>query len=406
MIEINNIEWNRLKEEDIELFLTSKELDNDENFFFEFKQDDIRNEKLVKEVTAFANTFGGFVFLGVSDDKTIQGCSQWNEERIVSVLRDCITPIPDFAIRKFDFEAGSIYVVRVEEGSRPPYITNTGSVFERVSSESVKITQSDKLNQLYSKSKDSISKTREKIELPLIEKELFPDSLCGYIDLGFDLRLSTPSSFQETFYVYNFDNVCEYLKTINNKFSISRIGWTYLITLGETKGTDNKPANLPAGRNHFIEILADGSVRARILLFSVSNEKEEVIDNTITLGLKQIYEEIYKRIFGDELIKKFVYARKYEKLTVLKQFKAEYVNRGDFLDQYNLEHTQKYGSNYIVNCSRIPWNDYLTIDKRYFNRIGIQYDSDHLYSQLFEYQFFNLGFIDMLEIPSDEKSDQ
>ena len=27
---------------------------------------------------------------------------------------------------------------------------------------------------------------------------------------------------------------------------------------------------------------------------------------------------------------------------------------------------------------------------------------EELYSQLFEYQFFNLGFIDILEIPSEE----
>lgn len=398
MIEINNIEWSKLKEEDIDAFLSSKDVDNDENFFFEFKQDDIRNEKFVKEVSAFANTFGGFVFLGVGDDKTIQGCSQWNEERIVSVLRDCITPIPDFTIRKFDFEAGSIYVVRVEEGSRPPYVTNTGSIFERVSSESVKITQSDKLNQLYLKSKDSIIKTKAKIELPPLDKVLFSNSLCGYIDMGFDLKLSTPSSFQKNFYRYNLDNLCEYLKTINNKFNISRIGWSYLICIGETKS----PVNIPSGWSNFIEILADGSIRSRILLFSDCNDKEVTIDNTIILGLMEIYKGIYKAIFRDELIKQFVYARKYEKLTVLKQFKAEYKNRGDILDKYNLEHNQKYGSNYIVNCSRIPWNDYQTIDKRYFNMIGRPYNLEELYSQLFEYQFFNLGFIDILEIPSEE----
>ena len=220
------------------------------------------------------------------------------------------------------------------------------------------------------------------------------------------MKLSTPSNFQENFYKFNFDNVRTYLSTTNNKFSISRIGWTYLITIGETKRIDNNPVELPAGLNHFIEILADGSVRARILLFSACNKKEVVVDNAITVGLKDIYEDIYKIIFGDELIKKYVYARKYEKLTVLKQFKAEYVNRGDIFDQYNLEHSQKYGANHIVNCSRIPWNDYMTIDKRYFNKIGIPYDSKHLYSQLFEYQFFNLGFIDMLKIPSDEISDQ
>ncbi len=403
MIEINNTEWNKLTKEDIEMFLCSNEIDNDENFFFEFKQDEVSKEKFANEVSAFANTFGGFIFLGVDDDKKIIGCSQWNEERIVSVLHDRITPIPDFAIRRFDFEVGPVYVVKIEEGSRPPYITNSGYILERVSSESVKITQSDKLNQLYTKGKDSIAKTREKIELPPINIGLISNSLCGYIDMGFELKLSTPSSFQEQFYKYSFDKVREYLNTIKNKYSISRIGWSYLITIGEPESTDNKPITLPSGMRHFIEILADGSVRSRILLFNDSKGKDLVVDNAITVGLGDFYKDIYRLIFGDDLIKQFVYARKYEKLTVLNQFKAQYVNRGDLLDKYNYDHTKKYGSNHIVNGSRIPWIDYLTIDKQYFNRIEMAYNSENLFQLLFEHQFFNLGFIDMLTITSENE---
>lgn len=402
MIEINNKEWNRLTKEDIAAFLTNIETDNDENFFYEFKRDEVAKDKFANEVSAFANTFGGYIFLGVGDDKKILGCTQWNEERIVSVLHDRVTPTPDFAVRRFEFGPGSIYIVKIEEGSRPPYITNTGHIFERVSSESVKITQSEKLNQLYIKRKDSLSKTREKIELPPIEKELFPNSLCGYIDMGFDLKLSSISSFQEYFYKFNFDEVCDYLKTTNNKYSISRIGWTYLIRIGEPERADQKPVSPPPGWSNYLEILADGSVRTRILLFADGNNNDVVVDDTIIMWLGHYYEDIYKIIFGEELTKTFIYARKYEKLTVLKQFKARYVERGDALDKYNKEHIRKYGSNFIVNGSRIPCADYLTIDQQYFNRLEIPYDTKHLYSLLFQNDFFNLGFIDMIEIPTKD----
>jgi len=405
MIEINNIEWSKLKKEDIELFLSSEELDNDENFFFEFKQDEEKTEKIAKEVSAFANTFGGYIFLGVSDDKRILGCSLWNEERIASVLHDRITPIPDFSVRKFVFEVGPIYIIKIEEGSRPPYITNTGYIFERVSSESIKITRSDELNRLYSKGKDSVLKTREKIELPPLEKGLFTNSLCGYIDMGFDLKLSTTSNFQEHFYTYDLSKVIDYLKTTNNKYSVSRIGWSYLIAIGEPESTDKNPLSIPSGLRHFIEILADGSIRTRILLFDSSNGDNAIVDNAITLGLGNFYKGIYKSIFGDELIKHFVYARKYEKLTVLKQFRAGYVDRGDVLDKYNLDHTSKYGSNFIINGSRIPWTDYLTIDKQYFNKLGIPYNVEELYSELFGHRYFNLGFIDNLIIPSKDEGE-
>ncbi|MGN0576922.1 MAG: helix-turn-helix domain-containing protein [Ruminococcus sp.] len=36
---------------------------------------------LIKEVSAFANTYGGYNFLGVDDDKTISGCAEWTEQR-------------------------------------------------------------------------------------------------------------------------------------------------------------------------------------------------------------------------------------------------------------------------------------------------------------------------------------
>lgn len=402
MIEINNIVWNRLTKEDIDAFLSNNEIDNDENFFYEFKGDEVTKDKFAKEVSAFANTFGGYIFLGIGDDKKILGCTQWNEERIVSVLHDRVTPTPDFAVRKFDFNAGPIYIVKIEEGSRPPYITNTGHIFERVSSESVKITQSEKLNQLYIKRKDSLSKTREKIELPPIEKELFPNSLCGYIDMGFDLKLSTISSFQENFFRFNFDKVCDYLKTTKNKYSISRIGWTYLIRIGEPERADKKPGSPPPGWSNYIEILDDGSVRTRILLFADSNNCDVVVDDTIILFLGNYYEGIYKAIFGEELLKKFIYARKYEKLTVLKQFKARYIERGNDLEKYNLDHIRKYGSNYISNGSRIPSSDFLTIDRQTFNRLEIPYDTENLYSLLFRHEFFNLGFIDMIEIPTKD----
>ena len=78
MININGKEWNALESHDVKMLVES---DVDESFFFEFKSDQTNNAKIVKEVSAFANTFGGYIFIGVSDDKKIEGCIQWNEQR-------------------------------------------------------------------------------------------------------------------------------------------------------------------------------------------------------------------------------------------------------------------------------------------------------------------------------------
>lgn len=60
MITINGKQWNNLRLKDVEKFL--KTIDDDETFFIEFKSEDIRNAKLTKEISAFANSFGGYIF--------------------------------------------------------------------------------------------------------------------------------------------------------------------------------------------------------------------------------------------------------------------------------------------------------------------------------------------------------
>ena len=49
-----------------------------ENSGVEFKLDDIRPEQLAKEVVALANLKGGYILLGVADDKTIAGITRIN----------------------------------------------------------------------------------------------------------------------------------------------------------------------------------------------------------------------------------------------------------------------------------------------------------------------------------------
>jgi len=51
---------------------------NGENSGVEFKRDDIRPEQLAREIVALANLKGGYILLGVEDDKSITGISRNN----------------------------------------------------------------------------------------------------------------------------------------------------------------------------------------------------------------------------------------------------------------------------------------------------------------------------------------
>ena len=65
MININWKQWDQITKEDIEILLAS----DDENFFFEYKNEDVSTKKLIKEISAFANTYGGYIIIGIDDDK-------------------------------------------------------------------------------------------------------------------------------------------------------------------------------------------------------------------------------------------------------------------------------------------------------------------------------------------------
>ena len=54
MISINNKPWDKLSITDVKKLLAGAD---DETFFFEFKKDDVKPEKIIEEISAFANTY-------------------------------------------------------------------------------------------------------------------------------------------------------------------------------------------------------------------------------------------------------------------------------------------------------------------------------------------------------------
>lgn len=183
MILINNREFSKLKYSDVEEFLNNTDLD--ESFFVEFKNDDVSTKGLAKEICAFSNTFGGYIFLGVEDNKTITGCAKWTEEKINNVLRNHISPNPSFDIKRLSKNEKKIYIIRIDEGVNPPYITNNGVIYERISSSSNPVSDSATINRILEKRKDNIKKIENKIYIEPIKENI--NNLCGYLDFCFSV---------------------------------------------------------------------------------------------------------------------------------------------------------------------------------------------------------------------------
>ena len=165
------------------LFLDNTDLD--ESFLVEFKNDKVTTKGLAKEICAISNTFGGYIFLGVEDDKNITGCTEWTDEKINNVIRDLINPNPSFDIKKLIRNGQKIYVIRIYEGVNPPYITNNGVIYERISSSSNPVSDSATINRILEKRKDNIKKIENKICIEPIKENI--NNLCGYLDFGFSV---------------------------------------------------------------------------------------------------------------------------------------------------------------------------------------------------------------------------
>ena len=69
-------------------------IEQGENASIEFKREDIRPDGLAKELTAFSNSGGGIILIGVEDDGKISGISKRLdiEEWAANVARNNIIP--------------------------------------------------------------------------------------------------------------------------------------------------------------------------------------------------------------------------------------------------------------------------------------------------------------------------
>jgi len=70
-------------------------IEQGENSFIEFKQEQEKNEDLLRTIVAFANGKGGYLFIGVDDHGQVRGVSEPKllEERIMNSCTDSLKPV-------------------------------------------------------------------------------------------------------------------------------------------------------------------------------------------------------------------------------------------------------------------------------------------------------------------------
>lgn len=125
-----------------------KLIDEGENLYCEFKLHFSSNEKIAKEMIAFANTKGGYILLGINDDKKVVGVqSEKGEAELIKIVatEHCEPPI-DYSLEYINIDDKEIVVVSVgESGNKPHRIqdykkeldVNNAEIFIRVNDKSI-----------------------------------------------------------------------------------------------------------------------------------------------------------------------------------------------------------------------------------------------------------------------------
>lgn len=98
-----------------------KILELGEGQYIEFKES--FDKSLQKEMVAFANASGGFIYIGISDNSVIKGININNKlnSQIQDTARNCDPPL----IISLQ-EIGNIIKIEVKEGVNKPYSCSTG----------------------------------------------------------------------------------------------------------------------------------------------------------------------------------------------------------------------------------------------------------------------------------------
>ena len=96
-----------------------------------------------KSISAFANTLGGFLIFGISDDNQIVGLETPDKdaELISEIIKTRLNPIPEFKISFHTEDGNVLLIVQVSKGEETPYYYSGDGLLEayvRIGNESAK----------------------------------------------------------------------------------------------------------------------------------------------------------------------------------------------------------------------------------------------------------------------------
>jgi ATP-dependent DNA helicase RecG len=155
-----------------------------EDTYLELKIKLSNSERIAQGIVALANTNGGTMIFGVSDQLRIEGVSNpdWVQEELARICREDVVPPIIPLLDCIAFDSGRRVVVLDIEGKRRPYRTRDGRFYLRVGAEKREATREELSNWL-----DEIRPLGfENIPLQTVSENDFDDALLWSFAGGFE----------------------------------------------------------------------------------------------------------------------------------------------------------------------------------------------------------------------------
>ncbi len=159
MQSINEISYSDLKQ------LKEKEIK--EGYKVEFKasfDDSVKKKHLCKEISSFANSNGGWLFIGINDDGLICDIDIDNrtdyDVTITNLLKEKVTPIPNYELKILINPNNTnkcVLVLYIAASKNTPFVCN-GTIYLRNGSSAIEAKRSD-IDNLYQRKKEVINST-------------------------------------------------------------------------------------------------------------------------------------------------------------------------------------------------------------------------------------------------------
>jgi hypothetical protein len=159
-------------------------IDGGETLFVEHKETDPR-DGLGPTVASFANMLGGWLLIGVDDDRNVVGYAPPGrvdlQDYIRQLLADQIDPMPPFAATTVPIGDATIGVVRIAESSDTPHVTRDGVIYVRNPGGKQRVTDHRDILALARRGEGArVDAARRQYGLPLIEHALrVPERIYG-----------------------------------------------------------------------------------------------------------------------------------------------------------------------------------------------------------------------------------